>query len=376
MKTMTGKSRIKSLLKGEKTDRLSWTTRACDITRQNMGRELREMSVIDFYRTIGCDIFQQGNFALKNEERFEYPFTLQFADVKTRTENPEPGLMKTITRTKKGELVSIWKNGHPVKYPVETKDDFFMLLDLWSGADVTETELCPENYHVIDMIGDSGILIPDLPPSPIQHLIEYDLGLENFCYFMQDYPEEMDRIISEMHRCNLKEYEFSARDFPVVAVMAGENTSTTLISPELYKKYSMNHMRDFCDAMHKHGKLAIIHMCGHIRGLLPYIKETGLDGIDALTQPSVGNCPFEDALDVIGDDLIIIGTMDSTVFQGPTATREDIQRELDRMYTPRIRESRFLLWPVSDGLPTDLWRFEAIRDWFFGSQVSSVIVSP
>jgi hypothetical protein len=322
------------------------------------------MSILDFYRSIGCDIFQQGNFSLKDDERFEYPYAFVFNDAEIIKEIPDMDTAKTIYKTRKGDLVSIWRRGHPVKYPVETADDLFMMLDIWNSADVNEIHHSHDNYRIVDIIGESGILIPDLPPSPIQHLIEYDMGLENFCYFLADYPDEMNELISEMHRCNLKVYEFSARNLPVDAIMAGENTSTTMISPELYQKYSMPHMRDFCDIMHKHGKSAIIHMCGHVRGLLHYIKETGLDGIDALSQPTIGNCPFDDALDILGDDLVIIGTMDSTIFQRSGADRKEIHRELDRMFTPRLKESRFLLWPVSDGLPTDLWRFAAIREWF------------
>ena len=42
----------------------------------------------------------------------------------------------------------------------------------------------------------------------------------------------------------------------------------------------------------------------------------GLDGINALTPPPVGNTPFEFTLDELGDDLIIFGgVLDEGVFQ-------------------------------------------------------------
>jgi uroporphyrinogen-III decarboxylase len=125
----------------------------------------------------------------------------------------------------------------------------------------------------------------------------------------------------------------------------------------------MEHLVDFTRIMHSYGKKSIIHMCGHIGNLLSEIREIQLDGIHAMTEPPVGDCYFEKALDILGEDTIIIGTLNSTVFQSQSATEDDIRAELERIYTPRIRNSRFVLWPVSDGLPTELWRFKAVGEW-------------
>ena len=55
-------------------------------------------------------------------------------------------------------------------------------------------------------------------------------------------------------------------------------------------------------------------MCGHVKNLLDQIKDTGLDGVHALTPPPTGDTPWELAMDVIGEDLIIIGVFDPTIF--------------------------------------------------------------
>jgi hypothetical protein len=39
-----------------------------------MPEELRSISIIDFYRHIGCDVLQFGNYELLPEERITYPF--------------------------------------------------------------------------------------------------------------------------------------------------------------------------------------------------------------------------------------------------------------------------------------------------------------
>ena len=46
-------------------------------------------------------------------------------------------------------------------------------------------------------------------------------------------------------------------------------------------------------------------MCGPVKNLLHQLKDTGLDGIRALTASPIGDTPAELALDVISEDLII-----------------------------------------------------------------------
>jgi len=91
----------------------------------------------------------------------------------------------------------------------------------------------------------------------------------------------------------------------------------------------MPHQRDFVEAMHKAGKPAILHMCGHVLALLDLIRETGCDGIHALTPPPTGNTPWEKALDVIDEDLVIIGCLDPTIWI--SGKIEEIGPTLDRI---------------------------------------------
>jgi uroporphyrinogen-III decarboxylase len=124
-------------------------------------------------------------------------------------------------------------------------------------------------------------------------------------------------------------------------------------------------IRDFTDACHRHGKKAILHMCGLLKALSQALRETGMDGVNGLTPPEVGDLPYEQALDIWGDEVAILGgVLDPGVFQKRKVARAEIHAELDRIYTPRLRRSAFLLWAGADGLPTPLENFLWVRDWF------------
>ena len=116
---------------------------------------------------------------------------------------------------------------------------------------------------------------------------------------------------------------------------------------------------------HRHGKQVVLHMCGLLFHLLDDIRETGCDGINALTPAPVGDTTVETVLDRYGEDFLVLGTsLPGGVFQLPNVTGSQIQEALQRYYTPRVKRANVLLCLGADGRATPLERFLAARDWY------------
>lgn len=358
---MTGRERIEKTLEGRKIDRIPWTTIADEKSREGMPREYSECDYISFYRKIGCDILAFGKYAMPNEFQPRDPFYYKWEHAQVSYE--KDGATVLERRLGGNVLTSAWREGHPVKYPVETQQDAKALLEIWKAANVLEEADFKASCVAADeYIGEDGVFALTLLPSPVQMLIENECGPENFYYLLQDEPALMDELMDAMFEKRKKEYEIAARLAPFRWIIPVENTSTTLISPKIYRKYTMPHMAEFARVMHENGKKAIVHMCGLVKGLLREIRETGIDGIHALTEPPIGDCTFCEALDALGEQTILVGTLQPAVFQSPFAKREDIFRCVKVTLTKRIVESNFILCPCIDGLPTPLWKLQAVRD--------------
>jgi hypothetical protein len=259
-----------------------------------------------------------------------------------------------------GTLRAIYEKGHPLKYPVDTIEAVRLFRRMWEAARYVEEDDTASARALDALIGDDGVFTRFWGPSVIPRLLEMDMGAEHFYYLMADHPEEIEGLIRTMHEKDLTAFDLLARG-PWESVTLVENTSTFYISPAIYRDFNMPHQRDFVEKVKAAGKPAILHMCGHVRNLLPLIRETGCDGIHALTPQPTGDCPWEAALDALGEDLVIFGCLDPTIFAaGPV---EQIGPSLDRLMTPRLLESPFVLAPFSDGIATPLERFYAVRDW-------------
>ncbi|MHB9134538.1 MAG: uroporphyrinogen decarboxylase family protein [Armatimonadota bacterium] len=355
---MTGRERLTALMDGRPTDRLAWTTLVDENTLGALPAELRGMSCLDFYRYLRCDVLMLSGWG--TPWGFASP-RLVMPGVESRTFRDEQGCWVTEACDAGGVLTSRTSaNWHPLDYPVKTIEDIRLLTKRYETAHYEEVDDREAYANVAQAVGDDGIITLFFGPSAIPSLLENQIGTENFYYLFEDYPDEMDALIRVMQEQELAQFEIAARHPCDVGILA-ENTSTAYISPEIYTRYNMPSQRTFVEAMHRQGKTAILHMCGHVRDLLPVIKETGLDGIHTLTPPPLGNTPWELALDVLGEELIIFGCLVPDIFL--SCPLEEVGPALDRLITPRLRASRFILNPMADGIAVPLQRFVAIRDW-------------
>ena len=357
MMPMNGRERLNAVLHKQPTDRMSWTTLVDNVTLSQLPEELQGKGGIDFYRHLGCDIFLLNGW--NTPHRFRTPECVWGEDVET-VERREGSRIIRETRTPKGTLTAVFESGYPVRHPVDSLEALSIYRDMWENATFVEHDDGSVLADIETLIGQEGVVTRFWGPTTIPRLLEMDMGVKGFYYLLHDHPDEVQALILMMHERERAAFEQLARG-PWESVTLGENTSSFYISPQIYAEYNMPHQREFVEIMQEHGKVAIIHMCGHVWNLLDLIKETGCDGVHFLTPPPTGDTPWEDALDVIGEDLIIFGLLDPSIFvSGPV---DDIGPALDRLVTPRLREANFILSPTADGITVDHERFLAIKRW-------------
>ena len=354
---MSGRERISAVLDKQPVDRLSWTTIVDGNTLSALPDGMQGMSGVDFCRYIGCDIFLLNGWGIK--PNFSSP-ALVWPEYLTVSSRKDSGRTIRELRTPEGTLTAIYRGAHPIKPPVTSLEEVNLYREIWENTQFVERDDTQPYEEINSIIGEDGITTRFWGPSTIPRLLEYDIGMQNFYYLLFDHPREMEKLINTIHERELRAFEILAQG-PCDTIILCENTSTFYISPEVYCKYNGPHVRDFVDIVHAAGKTAIIHMCGHVKNILDQIRDTGLDGIHALTPPPTGDTPWELALDVIGEDLIIIGVLDPSIFiSGPV---EEIAAALDSLYTPGLRRANFILCPAADGICVPIERFQAVANW-------------
>jgi hypothetical protein len=58
--------------------------------------------------------------------------------------------------------------------------------------------------------------------------------------------------------------------------------------------------------LHGHGKFVHIHVDGYAKPLLPLLKLSGLDGVEALTPKPAGDFTLEEMKAALGDEMVVL----------------------------------------------------------------------
>lgn len=242
--------------------------------------------------------------------------------------------------TPRGVITCRREHNHMIEYPLKTLDD----IPLWQYIRENTVYRPAPEFSALER---QACRVMGFKWSPVQELLQFGTGIENFYYFMTDIPESMIALMDTMHRKNLEALKIGFQTCQAATVIQfNENTSSSLISPSYYREHSLPHVRDYADLAHRHGKRFIVHMCGLLNALLDCFPETGMDGIHAVTPPPIGDTHYSTIRDRYGDQFVIIGRLNAQLWIGKR--RDEILGILQRMILKSLVQTPFALWITRD----------------------------
>jgi hypothetical protein len=327
---MTARERLLAALHGELPDRLPWAPEFNMVFGQRVLREISgspfapEDAYIEVCRRMRAECLLRVDAVMVTHPSVEVVESRQGDEITRTFRTPRRDL------TLRARMIADIGVEMEYQHMVRTVQDVRAYRSMYEDAVYT-----PRYEFVgkrIGAMGDAGLITIFGPPTPLLDLIMFQIRLPAIYFLMSDHPAEMEGLLEAMHRRNCEYYEIAAAA-PGEVVRSFEDTSTTLISPELYRRWCLRQLQDYRDICHSHGKLFVPHMCGLLKGVLPELRETGLDGIEALTPPPLGDCPIRLARQALGPEVTLIGGLDPTQFAGatPDKTRQMVLDVVSQM---------------------------------------------
>jgi hypothetical protein len=131
-------------------------------------------------------------------------------------------------------------------------------------------------------------------------------------------------------------------------VMICENLTAETMGG-LFNRYSREFLAERVDGLHAHGKKALIHIDGTLRGVVEGIADIGIDCIDALTPRPVGDVDLAEIRALTGDDILILGGLPGAIF-APPFTAKDFEQHVLEIIRLHKDSGRFMLG-VADQVP-------------------------
>ncbi|HIS70178.1 MAG TPA: hypothetical protein IAA58_12540 [Candidatus Gallacutalibacter stercoravium] len=345
---MTGRQRLTAALHRQPTDRLPWAPLIDGYFISSLPEQGIHLDILAAMRRIGCDIMERHVCNPRDVMEGVSTREEQSGDT-SRTWFDTPVGSLYVERRASGRTSYITKN------MVQSLDDIRVYTYI---ARNTFYQPRVEEFLAREAeIGDDGIATPSGNMSPVQELLQHVAGVENTVYLMADYPDEMEELFDAMHQRNLRQYEALAQ-YPCDVVIDYEDTSTTVMSKNMFVNYSLPAINDYADAMHRAGKLFITHMCGKLTGFIDEVGSGRQDGVDSLCPPETGDLCAWDARARWGSKLIIGG------IDPPSLAAMTQQQTVDTVLhlLQQLKDKRGFILSTGDAVPygTPIGNMEAV----------------
>lgn len=216
---------------------------------------------------------------------------------------PKGKLHKQVTHT---EITS-----YDTEYILKSVEDF----EIWNAfypvpirADFASVQ------RVRDRLGDRGIVRshPFSPGqgSPWQSFCTL-FGTEHAIMLGMDDPQTLHHILEAIVQKTLRVTEMWEHSPADMVEIGGGAGSSTVISPNFYREFGLPYDKRQNALLHEVGLKVVNHFCGGLMPMLDLVVESGADGLETMTPPSMGgDCDLREASRRVGDKLFFVGGFD------------------------------------------------------------------
>jgi len=194
------------------------------------------------------------------------------------------------------------------------------------------------NYDAADKEwGNLGAPTMYVPRVNIQDLYINRMGVEAGVYALCDWPDTTAAYFRALDECHDRLMDVINAS-PIDIINFGDNIHCGTLPPDLFCKYVLPVYQKRCEKLHRAGKFIHAHWDGDVKALLPYARETGLDGIEAITPKPQGDVTLEEIKTALGDEMFLIDGIPAIYFDKTfsVAVLEDCTRRLIDLFAPKL----------------------------------------
>ncbi len=304
---------------------------------------------LDVIRHLGLDVLSRNLYCDEQQHWFGglCDLTWQGAEFEQRERfEGRDRVIERLCRTRKGVLTERLRYVFQESTLVQEKfaiDDYASQLDaLEELLKARRWRFVPTRYQAIQRaVGAGGLTIAGELHSPLKmlHLL---LGPEQTTYLIMDFPDRLNELLN-LHEMAQLDLVRQMAESGVKAMMAMDNLDSAFHPPQYVDAYSASFYEKASRLCREHGSLFFIHACGRQRDNLQRIAALGVDGLEGVAFPPLGDVQLEEAMKLSGDRMILTGGISAKEFER-LQTRQEVFAYVKELFTRlRPHANRFVL---------------------------------
>lgn len=306
--------------------------------RGTLPARFRHMNSVEIYDALGCSNRYAMDGGLAGLERSAR------RDDLVRIEECHPNHTVQRARTPLGEICTvyqdIWEEGRRanhriVEFPVKGPEDLRVVTDL---VERQQFKADPDAYKKAELaLGNRAEPTLFLSGSGFTDLIKHHCGLPETYYLLQDHPAEVEAYLEACDRKDDRLID-AALQLPCRLFNLGDHATNEFTPPPILKKYLMPRWQRMADRLHAAGRFSHSHWDGNSRLILPFLRETHLDAVEALTPGPMGDITLEQIKDAVGDKMVVLDLLPVIDFLANASLNSllEFTRRVIDMFAPKL----------------------------------------
>jgi hypothetical protein len=311
---------------------------------------------LDVLRFLGADMLVRWDTMWALEESFtageyrsEFTGETPFAEPVTTAFNvypPHRGERHSSYRCVEGTLTEAWRFTPEAGADFEAKHWWTE----WSEYATVRAMLEAKEYrlnkplqqHWVDQVGNDGVVMGHLTQSPLKTL-HWLAGPQNASLFIMDHPQEMKALaqIHEDKAIALLGRLVDESDADIYVSL--DNLDSVFYPPRFYRDYCDSFFSRAAELLHRHGKFLLVHACGRNYKLLPLVGASGIDCLEGITPPPLGDVVLGEARALAGTPgFVVDGGMDTSHLEVTQDAREVIHKYTRELFDSMGDKSHFI----------------------------------
>jgi len=355
---MTRRENYTRILKKEKGERLPFALNidhwlAVNRANNTLPEEYRDMSRNDIIRAVGGTIWARTS-TIRQEFDDQVKVTCKETKNCLITDYKTPiGAVQIVQRYAEDLSRALFVTEHWIKRVEDIKVVKFI-------AEHTHYSLDSEQFLQSEKeVGEDGVSLTGLPFClPYIQFGKNDTGWEKGIYFFADYPREVEDLMEVYTQKNLEAASLIASG-PELVVNHGDNMDEWTTPPGIFKKYAIPYYRKIAEVLHRGGKIFEVHWCGRTEHLLQFVPECDIDVVEAVLVKPMSTLTIPEALDRVGDNVVIQGGIPSVLLCEQGGSRKDLENYVRDLLSRVPHGYRFVMG-MSDNTPPDA-DFERVK---------------
>ncbi|MCK4998298.1 MAG: hypothetical protein KAS23_02145 [Anaerohalosphaera sp.] len=306
-------------------------------------------SQLDMIGNLGLDVFSRNIYSNQNEYWFGGLCREVFENAEVTVAAEKQGNDTITTKTysnSNGELKEELRYVFNESTVVQQKfliDDYVeqqkLLVDFVHGR---RWEFLSDKFQTIQrQVGSRGVVVAGELYSPLKmlHLL---LGPVNTTYLIMDQSELVDDLV-KIHEQVQLDLALQMARAGVKVMMAMDNLDTMFHPPQYVEKYSASFYEKASRICHEYDGHFFIHACGQQKDNLKLIASLGVDGLEGIAYPPLGDVSLAEAMQMTGDKFILTGGISAAETKELTSRQKvfDYVQQLFRQMLPY--RNRFIL---------------------------------